>query len=69
MKKFLVLLAVLVLAALLIIGCQKESTTGYATYGQQNPQQQEYIGGGCGVAPVSDAGDSPLQVSDSGLAA
>nr|AQS32413.1 hypothetical protein [uncultured archaeon] len=68
MNKSLMLLVVLALAALLIIGCQKDSTTGYATYGQQG-QQQPYVGGGCGVAPVSDLGEAPLQVSEPSLAA
>jgi uncharacterized lipoprotein YajG len=64
MKKFLVLLAILILAALLVLGCQKASSTRYATYGQQGQQQQPYVGGGCGVAPVSDPGDS-LQIEPS----
>lgn len=68
MKKVFVLLVVLALVALLVIGCQKDSTTGYATYGQQNPQQPA-VGGGCGVAPVPDAGELPLQVSEPSLAA
>jgi ABC-type oligopeptide transport system substrate-binding subunit len=68
MKKFLVLLVVLVLAALLVLGCQKASPTGYASYSQQD-QQQPYVGGGCGVSPVSDSGEAPLQVSEPSLAA
>jgi hypothetical protein len=69
MKKSLVLLAVLALAALLVLGCTKSDQypTGYATYGQQG-QQQPYVGGGCGVAPVPDTGE-PLQVSEPSLAA
>ena len=61
------LLVVLALASLLVFGCTKSNTTGYAAYGQQG-QQQPYVGRGCGVAPVSDVGEAPLQVSDSGLA-
>ena len=69
MRKYFVLFAVLGLAALLVFGCQKSDyATGYAAYGQQNPQQQPYVGGGCGVAPVSDLGE-PLQISGSSLAA
>ena len=68
MNKSLVLLVVLALAALLVLGCQKDSTTGYATYGQQG-QQQPAVGGGCGVAPVSDLGEAPFQVSEQDLAA
>lgn len=71
MRKFLALWVVLVLAALLILGCQSKSDypTGYAAYGQQNQQQQPYVGGGCGVAPVSDVGETPFQISDPSLAA
>ena len=69
MKRFLVLLVVLTLATLLVFGCTKnQNPTGYSSYGQQG-QQQPYIGGGCGVAPVSDVGEVPLQVPDSSLAA
>ncbi|MBI2134359.1 hypothetical protein HYU09_00065 [Candidatus Woesearchaeota archaeon] len=52
MRKTMVLLAIFVLAALLIFGCTKQSQypTGYAAYGQQNPQYQGYVGGGCAVA-------------------
>lgn len=70
MKKTLVLLMVLALAALLVIGCQQKSdyATGYSNYGQQG-QQQPYVGGGCGVAPVSDVGELPSQVAEPKLAA
>jgi|TARA_Y100000310_G_scaffold146788_1_gene146097 hypothetical protein len=65
MKKCLVLLVVLALAVLLVSGCTKSNPypTGYAT-GQQGQQQQPYVGGGCGVAPVSDLGE-PLQIEPS----
>lgn len=68
MNKSLVLFVALALVVLLVLGCQKESTSGYAAYGQQG-QQQPYVGGGCGVAPVSDLGEAPLQVSEPSLAA
>ncbi len=70
MKRTLVLMVVLVLAALLIFGCARGGgnyQTGYAAYGQQqNPQQQGYVGGGCAVA-----GPEPtnLDVSEPSLAA
>ena len=66
MKKILVLLIILALAALLVLGCAQSDqySSGYAT-GQQQPM----VGGGFGVAPASDVGEAPLQVSDSGLAA
>ena len=55
MKKRLVLLAVLVLAALLVFGCTRggnDYQTGYAAYGQpaQGGAPQGYVGGGCAVA-------------------
>ena len=70
MKKTTIILVVLALAALLITGCQQKSdyATGYSNYGQQG-QQQPYVGGGCGVAPVSDAGELPSQVAEPKLAA
>lgn len=62
-------MVVLVLVALLVFGCTRgNDTTGYAAYGQQG-QQQAYVGGGCGVAPVSDVGDTPSQVSEPSSAA
>ena len=52
MKKFLVLMAILVVVALLILGCTKQSQypSGYAAYGQQGQPNQGYVGGGCAVA-------------------
>ena len=69
MKKILVLLIILALAALLVLGCTQSDqySSGYAT--SQQGQQQPMVGGGCGVAPASDVGEAPLQVSDSGLSA
>ena len=68
MKKSLILLVVLALAALLVLGCTQSNQypSGYAT--SQQGRQQPMVGGGCGVAPVSDAGE-PLQVSEPSLAA
>ena len=69
MKKTLVLVMVLALAALLVFGCARgnDYPTGYAAYGQQG-QQQPYVGGGCGVAPASDSGE-PLEISEPSPAA
>ena len=40
-----------------LIGCT-QSQSGYAAYnqpqGQQPPQQGQYVGGGCGVAPSAE---------------
>lgn len=63
MKIKTILLAVLVISVFLV-GCQKPSTAGYATYNQQG-QQQPYVGGGCGVAPQADYDDSSIDALDS----
>lgn len=51
MKMGTVLLALVVLG-LVVAGCSSNSAppSGYASYGGQQGQQQ-YVGGGCGVAP------------------
>ncbi|MBI2646853.1 hypothetical protein HYW99_00060 [Candidatus Woesearchaeota archaeon] len=56
----LVLLAVLLLGVFLV-GCTS-SQTDYATYNQ--PQQQQYVGGGCGVAPASAYENTPIETLD-----
>ena len=67
MKKTAVLILFLAIA-LLVFGCspRAQAPTGYAT-GQ--PQQQQYYGGGCGVAPADDTGaaQSAAEVSATGL--
>ena len=63
MKIKTILLAVLVISVFLV-GCQKPSTAGYATYNQQQ-QQGQYVGGGCGVAPQADYEDTPVKALDS----
>ena len=75
MKKILVLLAILVLVALLVLGCQRGSSnqyppTGYAAYGgqQQNPYQGGYVGGGCAV-DGPDMNELPFDVSEPSAAA
>ena len=73
MKKILVLFAILVLAALLIFGCQRGTNydypTGYAVaqQPQNNPYQGGYVGGGCAISG-SDNG-MPLDVSEPIIAA
>jgi len=43
---------------LLLTGCAQSSPpTGYAAYSGAQGQQQQYVGGGCGVAPP-EAGDA-----------
>ena len=46
---------------LFLIGCasQQQDSTGYAAYNQ--PQQQQYVGGGCGVAPSGDYQGTPIK--------
>ena len=66
MRRTLVLIVVLALAALLIIGCSKggnDYQTGYAAYGQpaQGGAQQGYVGGGCAVAGPEP---SNVEISD-----
>ncbi len=57
----------LLVVGLLLAGCaQSGPPSGYATYSGQGQQQQQYVGGGCGVAP-SDAGDED-KVASSGAA-
>ena len=60
MKIKTILLAVLVISVFLV-GCQKPSTAGYATYDQQGQQKGQYVGGGCGVAPSGDYADTPIE--------
>jgi len=69
MKKALILVLILALAALMMFGCTKQSQypTGAAAYGGQQPQGG-YVGGGCGVAPVSN-GDLPVSISEATSAA
>lgn len=59
-KLFAVFLA---LMALFLVACgEKTSPTGsYAAYqGQGAPQQQQYVGGGCGVAPAEGIENTPV---------
>ena len=63
----LIMLMMLVLG-LLVAGCaQSGPPSGYATYGAQGGgQQQQYVGGGCGVAasePVDAALASDVAVA------
>ena len=61
MRRTLVLMAVLAIAALLVFGCTRGGNNyqaGYAAYGQPTYQGagQGYVGGGCAVAGP-EAGD------------
>lgn len=48
---------VVLLAVVIISGCASNDYSGYASYNGPQAQNQQYIGGGCGVtAPVTDDG-------------
>jgi len=66
MKYKTILFVALLVGIILVAGCTKSSPSGYAAYNAQQGQggqQQAYIGGGCGVAPADDVGDSPADLS------
>ena len=64
MNAKILVLAVLVVGVLLA-GCTKSNDySGYATYNNPQGQQQPYVGGGCGVAPSGDYGDTPVEALD-----
>lgn len=51
----------LLFVGLFLAGCTS-SQNGYATYNQ--PQQQQYVGGGCGVSPSLSYEDTPINALD-----
>ena len=61
MNDKLVILAVLLLG-IFLVGCASSGQSGYATYNQ--PQQGQYVGGGCGVAPSADYENTPVEALD-----
>ncbi|MBI2658634.1 hypothetical protein HYX05_00845 [Candidatus Woesearchaeota archaeon] len=61
MKIKTAILLVLVFSVFLA-GCTSSNTDGYATYNQ--PQQGQYVGGGCGVAPNAAYEDTPVGYLD-----
>ena len=70
MKKIFVLLAVLVLMALLVLGCTRGPNYNYPTSyaaGQPQAQPQAYVGGGCAVSGPENT--MPLDVSEPSMAA
>ena len=51
---------VVLLVGVFLAGCTpKTDYSGYAT--SQQPQQGQYVGGGCGVAPSAAYEDTPVQ--------
>ena len=68
MKKTLVVVLALVVLSTVMIGCaQKDTYSGYASYGQQQPQGQQYVGGGCGVAQQQPYENTPIVNSQQAL--
>ena len=55
--KLLILLVLVV--GIFLIGCSQSPSGNYAAYNQ--PQQGQYVGGGCGVAPSADYEDTPIE--------
>ncbi len=63
----ILILSVIVLS-IFLVGCASSGQSGYAAYNQ--PQQGQYVGGGCGVAPSGDYENAPtgdLDSADSAL--
>ena len=58
MKKTILFLVLVV--GLLLVGCSSSSKTDYSAYNQPAGQQQQYVGGGCGVAPQTDYESTPV---------
>lgn len=58
MNAKIAILAVVVLS-IFLAGCAANQN-GYSTYNNQ-PQQQQYVGGGCGVAPSGDYANTPVE--------
>ena len=62
MRKIVLLIAILVISAFLA-GCASKQGN-YNNYNQQpqgqQPQGGQYVGGGCGVAPMTDYESTPL---------
>lgn len=56
-----IVVAAVLLVAVFLAGCTS-SQTGYSSYNQ--PQQQQYVGGGCGVAPGGDYENTPIKAFD-----
>ena len=50
---------VVLVFSIFLFGCTSSQNSGYAAYNQ--PQQGQYVGGGCGVAPSADYEDTPIE--------
>ncbi|MEK6946750.1 MAG: hypothetical protein AABX32_04025 [Nanoarchaeota archaeon] len=56
------LVLVVLLVSIFLVGCTSSNTGAYAAYNQPQGQQQgdQYVGGGCGVAPQGSVADTPV---------
>ncbi len=57
------IMALVLAASMLVIGCVSSGQSGYATYNQPSQGGQpsgQYVGGGCGVAPAADYAATPV---------
>ena len=62
-----IVLLVGLLLSVFLIGCTS-NTNGYAAYNQPQGGQQpsnQYVGGGCGVAPSGDYENTPIEALNS----
>ena len=66
MKTKTMLIAAVLLLSVFLIGCSQSPSGNYAAYNQQPGQQNQYVGGGCGVAPSADY-QQPVKVEDSAM--
>ena len=58
-KTLFALFLIIVVLSIAACGTRSDYPTGYAGY-QQQPGQQQYVGGGCGVAPSDGYGEAPV---------
>ena len=55
----------LLVFSVFLVGCASSPSGNYASYNQPQgqPQQGQYVGGGCGVAPAGDYEDTPVELN------
>ncbi|HLC49966.1 MAG TPA: hypothetical protein VJI97_00895 [Candidatus Nanoarchaeia archaeon] len=63
MKKEMLFLVLVVVVSIFLVGCGQKSD--YSAYNQPQGQQQQYVGGGCGVATQASYEDTPVGAFDS----
>ena len=52
------ILFLVLIVGVLLVGCSQQQD--YSAYNQPQGQQQQYVGGGCGVAPQADYEATPV---------